>query len=96
MHAYTKRNEVTFFYRALLLASVVAGALTRAARHCRRRVSCRPPQHDAACPLQRQMPAMLKDKAEWDQALADAGDKLVVVDFTASWSVLPALSCGGG
>merc|ERR1712094_9254 len=28
---------------------------------------------------------MLKDKAAWDKALADAGDKLVVVDFTASW-----------
>uniref|UniRef100_A0A3B4WGX5 Thioredoxin n=1 Tax=Seriola lalandi dorsalis TaxID=1841481 RepID=A0A3B4WGX5_SERLL len=24
-------------------------------------------------------------KAEFDKALADAGDKLVVVDFTASW-----------
>mmetsp|Transcript_2424 Transcript_2424/g.7206 ORF Transcript_2424/g.7206 Transcript_2424/m.7206 type:complete len:181 (+) Transcript_2424:25-567(+) len=29
--------------------------------------------------------AMLTTKAEFDKALADAGDKLVVVDFTASW-----------
>jgi len=29
--------------------------------------------------------AQLKDKAEWDKAHADAGDKLVVVDFTATW-----------
>jgi len=29
--------------------------------------------------------AMLATKAEFDKALADAGDKLVVVDFTASW-----------
>merc|ERR1711998_303845 len=28
---------------------------------------------------------MLNTKAEFDKALADAGDKLVVVDFTASW-----------
>ena len=27
----------------------------------------------------------LADKAAWDKALADAGDKLVVVDFTATW-----------
>merc|ERR1712170_157712 len=27
----------------------------------------------------------LKNKAEWEGALKDAGDKLVVVDFTASW-----------
>lgn len=27
----------------------------------------------------------LKTKAEFDHALADAGDKLVAVDFTASW-----------
>ena len=29
--------------------------------------------------------AQLKTKAEFDQALIDAGDKLVVVDFTATW-----------
>jgi len=29
--------------------------------------------------------AMLADKAAWDKAHADAGDKLVVVDFTAVW-----------
>jgi len=29
--------------------------------------------------------AMLNTKAEFDNALANAGDKLVVVDFTASW-----------
>jgi len=29
--------------------------------------------------------AMLADKAAWDAALAAAGDKLVVVDFTATW-----------
>jgi len=29
--------------------------------------------------------AQLADKAAYDKALADAGDKLVVVDFTASW-----------
>jgi len=29
--------------------------------------------------------AQLADKAAWDKAHADAGDKLVVVDFTASW-----------
>jgi len=28
---------------------------------------------------------MLADKAAWDKALADAGDKVVIVDFTASW-----------
>ena len=27
----------------------------------------------------------LKTKAEFEQTLKDAGDKLVVVDFTASW-----------
>merc|ERR1712022_33784 len=27
----------------------------------------------------------LKTKADFDKALADAGDKLVVVDFTATW-----------
>nr|O96952.1 RecName: Full=Thioredoxin; Short=Trx [Geodia cydonium]CAA76654.1 thioredoxin [Geodia cydonium] len=27
----------------------------------------------------------LKTKADFDQALKDAGDKLVVIDFTASW-----------
>ncbi|XP_048852373.1 thioredoxin-like [Brienomyrus brachyistius] len=27
----------------------------------------------------------IKDKAEFDQALQDAGIKLVVVDFTATW-----------
>ena len=31
------------------------------------------------------MVAQLKTKAEFDQCLADAGDKLVVVDFTATW-----------
>ena len=29
--------------------------------------------------------AQLDDKAAWDAALAAAGDKLVVVDFTATW-----------
>jgi len=29
--------------------------------------------------------AMLADKAAWDKCLADAGDKLVIVDFTATW-----------
>ena len=29
--------------------------------------------------------AQLADKAAWDKALAEAGDKLVVVDFTATW-----------
>merc|ERR1712164_73927 len=29
--------------------------------------------------------ASLADKAAWDKAHADAGDKLVVVDFTATW-----------
>merc|ERR1711988_234251 len=29
--------------------------------------------------------AMLATKADFDAALADAGEKLVVVDFTASW-----------
>ena len=29
--------------------------------------------------------AQLPDKAAWDAALAAAGDKLVVVDFTATW-----------
>ena len=28
----------------------------------------------------------LADKAAWDAAHADAGDKLVVVDFTATWA----------
>merc|ERR1739847_119477 len=32
-----------------------------------------------------QMVAQLKTKAEFDQCHADAGDKLVVVDFTATW-----------
>lgn len=31
------------------------------------------------------MVRMLKDKKEWDAALKDAGSKLVVVDFTATW-----------
>merc|ERR1711937_1007643 len=31
------------------------------------------------------MGAQLKTKAEFDAALKDAGDKLVVVDFTATW-----------
>ena len=31
------------------------------------------------------MPQFLDTKAEFDQALKDAGNKLVVVDFTASW-----------
>jgi thiol-disulfide isomerase/thioredoxin len=31
------------------------------------------------------MPKFLETKADFDQALAEAGDKLVVVDFTASW-----------
>jgi len=29
--------------------------------------------------------AQLADKAAWDKAIADAGDKLMVVDFTATW-----------
>ena len=29
--------------------------------------------------------AQLADKAAWDKAHAEAGDKLVVVDFTATW-----------
>ena len=28
---------------------------------------------------------MLADKAAWDKCLADAGTKVVIVDFTASW-----------
>jgi len=31
------------------------------------------------------MPEFLKTKDDFDKALKDAGDKLVVVDFTASW-----------
>ena len=31
------------------------------------------------------MPQFLETKADFDAALKDAGDKLVVVDFTASW-----------
>ena len=29
--------------------------------------------------------AFMKTKADFDKCLADAGDKLVVVDFTATW-----------
>merc|ERR1712046_388367 len=28
---------------------------------------------------------MLNTKAEWDKAMGDAGDKVVIVDFTATW-----------
>ena len=31
------------------------------------------------------MPKLIETKAEFDQALKDAGNKLVAVDFTASW-----------
>ena len=31
------------------------------------------------------MPKFIETKAEFDQALKDAGNKLVAVDFTASW-----------
>ncbi|XP_052775543.1 thioredoxin-like [Mya arenaria] len=31
------------------------------------------------------MVVMLEDKAAWDKAMQEAGDKLVVVDFTATW-----------
>ena len=31
------------------------------------------------------MPKFLETKADFDAALKEAGDKLVVVDFTASW-----------
>ncbi|XP_064386041.1 thioredoxin-like isoform X2 [Halichondria panicea] len=31
------------------------------------------------------MPEYLKTKNEYDQALKDAGNKLVVIDFTAAW-----------
>lgn len=31
------------------------------------------------------MVAQLKTKKEFDQTLTDAGSKLVVVDFTATW-----------
>ncbi len=35
--------------------------------------------------LQPRLKAVLHIQADFDKALVDAGDKLVVVDFTASW-----------
>ena len=39
----------------------------------------------ARLPSPRQMVAQLATKADFDKALVDAGGKLVVVDFTATW-----------
>ena len=41
-------------------------------------------QHPSERPAERDM-KYLTTKAEWDAALASAGGKLVVMDFTATW-----------